>query len=327
MLEKLVSVIVPVYNVEDYIEDCLESILCQTYVALEVIVINDGSTDSSGAICDSIAHADSRVRVFHQENKGLSNARNVGITKATGEYCYFCDSDDYLEKNAIEELVKFISSQDFDFVFFDAAIVGNFEKSNYDLNYYVRSRNYLESESVAVLRELISSGEFRASVPLLFMRKQILDNEKHRFREGIKYEDELFTTVLFLSSYKVGYLSRRFYNRRVRSDSLMTSPISYFDYVSMHIVVSELLLNCDELGVFSFERKKLCFDLTASYFDSLLSIYKSLGSQERKLARKSLHKIRHELIHYERTITGRSELLTRFKYSVLGRIVLLIRRQ
>lgn len=327
VLEKLVSVIVPVYNVEDYIEDCLRSIICQTYVALEVIVINDGSTDSSGVICETFAHADRRVRVYHQENKGLSNARNVGITKATGEYCYLCDSDDYLEKDAIEELVKFIASEDFDFVFFDASIVGNYGNSNYDPNYYVRSGSYLDSESVVVLRELLTNGEFRASVPLLFMRKTIFDNDKHRFREGIKYEDELFTTFLFLGSYRVGYLGRRLYNRRVRFGSLMTSPTSYFDYKSMYTVVSELLLNCDEIGAFSSERKKLCFDLAASHFDSLLSIYKCLGLQERNLARKSLRKIRHELMYYERIITGRSKLLTRLKYSVIGRIVLLIRRQ
>ena len=99
-----ISVIIPVFNVEPYIRKCLDSVLNQTYNNLEVIVINDGSTDNSGKICDEYAEGDRRVRVFHKENAGVSAARNAGIEAASGDYLAFADSDDYLELDMYEKL-------------------------------------------------------------------------------------------------------------------------------------------------------------------------------------------------------------------------------
>ena len=101
----LLSVIVPVYNVEKYLEKCVESILNQTYSNLEVILVNDGSKDTSGSICDALAQKDPRVLVIHQENGGLSSARNMGIEAATGEYITFVDSDDWIEPDGYEHLM------------------------------------------------------------------------------------------------------------------------------------------------------------------------------------------------------------------------------
>ena len=101
----LLSVIVPVYNVEAYVARCVESILNQTYKNLEVILVDDGATDASGAICDTFAAQDPRVRVIHKENGGLSSARNAGLETATGEYITFVDSDDWIEGDALEKLL------------------------------------------------------------------------------------------------------------------------------------------------------------------------------------------------------------------------------
>ena len=101
----LVSVIVPVYNVEEYLARCVDSILSQTYRNLEVILVDDGAKDSSGTICDSYAQRDSRVKVVHKENGGLSSARNAGIDIARGEYLEFVDSDDWLEPDAVESML------------------------------------------------------------------------------------------------------------------------------------------------------------------------------------------------------------------------------
>ncbi|HFI0794571.1 TPA: glycosyltransferase family 2 protein [Streptococcus suis] len=102
--EELVSVIVPVYNVEKYLVQCIDSIINQTYQNLEIILVNDGSTDNSGKICDEYAKKDSRIKVIHKENGGLSDARNKGLDFMTGEYVTLVDSDDYLEHNCIENL-------------------------------------------------------------------------------------------------------------------------------------------------------------------------------------------------------------------------------
>ena len=101
----LVSVIVPVYNVEEYLARCVDSILSQTYRNLEVILVDDGAKDSSGTICDSYAQRDTRVKVVHKENGGLSSARNAGIDIARGEYLEFVDSDDWLEPDAVESML------------------------------------------------------------------------------------------------------------------------------------------------------------------------------------------------------------------------------
>lgn len=101
-----ISVIVPVYNTEKYLDRCIQSILAQTYTDFELLLINDGSTDSSGAICDKYAKQDVRVRVFHKENGGVSSARNKGLDNAQGEWVSFVDSDDWLEIGALESLIK-----------------------------------------------------------------------------------------------------------------------------------------------------------------------------------------------------------------------------
>ena len=100
----LVTVIIPVYNVEKYINRCLDSVIRQTYKNLEIIIVNDGSTDNSGKMCDEYAKLDNRIIVIHKDNGGLSQARNIGIEKSTGEYICFIDSDDYVELNMIEDL-------------------------------------------------------------------------------------------------------------------------------------------------------------------------------------------------------------------------------
>ena len=102
----MVSIIVPIYNVEQYISKCIESILAQTYRDFELILVDDGSPDMCGTICDEYARTDSRVYVIHQENKGLSAARNAGISLAKGEYISFIDGDDYVEKDFFERIIR-----------------------------------------------------------------------------------------------------------------------------------------------------------------------------------------------------------------------------
>ncbi|HNS33024.1 MAG TPA: glycosyltransferase family 2 protein, partial [bacterium] len=116
MKKPLVSIIVPVYNAEKYIEKCSESLLGQSYKNLEIILVDDGSTDASGRMCDGYARKDSRVRVIHKDNGGVSDARNSGMHKVTGKYLCFLDSDDYLEAETIENAVKIAERENVDAV-------------------------------------------------------------------------------------------------------------------------------------------------------------------------------------------------------------------
>lgn len=110
-MNQLISIIVPVYNVEHYLDRCLKSILEQTYKNIEIVIVDDGSTDSSGIICDKYLTIDNRIKVFHKKNGGLSDARNYGIKKSNGEYLMFVDSDDYIPSNAIEILFNLITEK------------------------------------------------------------------------------------------------------------------------------------------------------------------------------------------------------------------------
>ena len=105
-MQPLLSIIVPIYNVEQYLDRCIQSILNQTYQNLEIILVDDGSTDNSGEICDAFMMQDERVRVFHQENQGAAQAKNVGLREARGQYITIVDSDDIVKENMIEALYQ-----------------------------------------------------------------------------------------------------------------------------------------------------------------------------------------------------------------------------
>ena len=102
----MISIIIPIYNVEDYLNKCIDSIIYQTYSDWELILVDDGSFDSSPAICDSYATCDSRIKVIHKINEGVSKARNIGIEIAQGEYIVFCDADDYVDPNYLKQFLK-----------------------------------------------------------------------------------------------------------------------------------------------------------------------------------------------------------------------------
>lgn len=114
MKEDLISIIVPVYKVENYLSKCLDSMICQTYKNIEIILVDDGSPDNSGKICDDYAKKDSRIKVIHKENGGLSDARNAGLKIATGKYIGFVDSDDYISVEMYEKLYNQAKKEDAD---------------------------------------------------------------------------------------------------------------------------------------------------------------------------------------------------------------------
>ena len=121
-MNEKISVIVPIYKVEPYLRQCVDSILNQTYTNLEIILVDDGSPDNCGAICDEYAAKDTRVKVIHKENGGLSDARNAGLDIAVGDCYYFVDSDDYLPVRSVEEMIEMLRKQDADMV------IGGFER-------------------------------------------------------------------------------------------------------------------------------------------------------------------------------------------------------
>ena len=215
-MNKTISVIVPVYNVAAYLPQCLESIQNQDYRDLQVLLIDDGSTDGSGAICDQFAAQDDRVQVIHQKNGGAAAAKNAGLRAARGEYLSFVDSDDYLEPNVYGFLVKILEETQAD------AVQGAFQE-------VYRSR----TEEKSLKPETLEGYDYLLRFPKDFTCA-LLWNKLYRreifagvfFEEGHKIDDEYFTYQGFLKPRKLVCTDRVIYNYRKRASSVMASPES-----------------------------------------------------------------------------------------------------
>lgn len=215
-MNKTISVIVPVYNVASYLPQCLESILNQNYEDLQVLLIDDGSTDDSGAICDRFAARDSRIQVIHQKNGGAASAKNAGLRVATGKYLSFVDSDDYLEPGVYGFLVKTLEETQAD------AVQGAFQE-------VYRSRR----EVRPLKPETLEGYDYLLRFPKDFSCA-LLWNKLYRreifngvfFEEGHKIDDEYFTYQGFLQPRRVVCTDRVIYNYRKRASSVMASPES-----------------------------------------------------------------------------------------------------
>ena len=220
----LVSVIIPVYNVSQYLNECLDSVINQTYSNLEIIVVDDGSTDNSGAICDLYAQRDSRMHIIHKRNGGQGSARNVGIDIATGKYVIFLDSDDYWDLNTIERLCGIAEANELTLLNFSAETF--VEDGVIDNGLLQYKHNYLNKDvdnGVESLKKALDLHEYYTSVCLRFYKLQFIKDNKFRFDEGIIHEDESFAFLSYITADRVLCTSETFYKRRYHSNSTMTS--------------------------------------------------------------------------------------------------------
>lgn len=185
------SIIVPVYNVEDVLERCIDSILSQKYADFELILIDDGSTDKSGEICDRYGREDARVEVYHIANSGVSEARNVGISKAKGEYITFIDSDDYVDATFLENLID----EDYDFVRISYSIVD--ENGSYKDNAISKEEVYNRISNSDIIH-LLKNGYLNGAVCKLY-RRSVIESNRIAFDKKINFgEDTLFTVEYLL---------------------------------------------------------------------------------------------------------------------------------
>ena len=230
-MNPLVSVIIPVYNVEEYLKQCVDSVIDQTYTDLEIILVDDGSTDRSGEVCDEYAEKDSRVKVIHKENGGASSARNLGLAVASGEFVYMPDSDDYIGPFCIEKLLKCATDNDADLVFFNAYSFTDGSDKLSKRN-YCHVGQYKPGSGFDVMCSLIDKNEFRVSIPLFFIKTDLIRNNELKLIEGIVFEDCVFSYKLFSLAQKAVYLSEFLYYRRHRDNSVMTGTAAEKRYIS-----------------------------------------------------------------------------------------------
>lgn len=218
-----VSVIVPVYKVEPYIHQCVDSVLAQTLTDFELILVDDGSPDGCGAICDAYAVLDSRVRVIHQVNGGQGKARNVGMGQAGGKYLIFLDGDDYWLPSTLERLYEEAEKNELQVLVFSAVPFWDGLKEPNTYNTYQQTvQNDVVKRGVESLRTALDAGEYQTSPCLRFYRADYIRRINVRFDEGIIHEDERFSFLAYLFADRVECIGDRLYQRRYRPGSSMT---------------------------------------------------------------------------------------------------------
>lgn len=248
-MEKL-SVIIPIYNVEKYLDRCIKSICNQTYENLEIILVDDGSTDGSPEMCDQYVEKDKRIKVIHKQNGGLSDARNVGLEYATGQYIFFCDSDDYVERDLISECMESISKDSIDILIFA----------------FYR----LQDGIVTVCGEKLPEGIFSLkNTPELLLtspsacnkifKTEFLKKSRTLFPVGKLYEDLGTIPKLYLLAEKVRYIDKPYYYYEIRGSSIMTSTKLDRAFSNRIEIIDEILKCYKKLNAYSTYEKELEF--------------------------------------------------------------------
>lgn len=218
-MEILISVIIPVYNVEKYLTACIESVINQTYKNLEIILVDDGSSDYSGKICDEYADKDLRIKVIHKKNEGVSAARNDGIDQSSGELIYFLDADDWIDLCLFEEIIKSYTENECDAVFFDYFVeYTNKKLTEKSLNLSDELVTY--SNSIEYLTSYMKNGYMWNAV----YKTSIIKDNNISFKKNVSLlEDYLFkfTCYPFVKSY--AYIKKAYYHYRQLDNSAFHS--------------------------------------------------------------------------------------------------------
>lgn len=275
-IKPMISIIVPIYKVENYLERCIESLTNQTYKNIEIILVDDGSPDNCPKICDDYADKDHRVKVIHKLNGGLSDARNRGLEEAISEYILFVDSDDYIELNACEQFVEIIKKQKADI------IVGNakrIEKNKISLmgHRYITTNKIITGPEF--LKKELSTNSMHMAAWLNLYNKDFLLKNKLKFKVGILHEDIEFTPRVFLKAKTIIGTNIVFYNYLIRDGSITTQKNKTKN--AEHIMAICKELDKIYIGIDDKELKKL---LDNSLVDMFLNTFQVAGLHKKKYA-------------------------------------------
>lgn len=237
-MSKTISFIIPVYNVEKYLNECVDSILRQITSDCEIILIDDGSTDSSGTICDEYANRDSKVRVIHQNNGGLASARNAGLDHAQGNYIAFVDSDDYLADGCVSRIISWINSGGSDICFMRAQKFFPNGKTQ-QLDDEIKAEEMKKDKS-AVIKYLSQRSKYPGSPCTKILRRSLIEENSLRFPEDGRVSEDLgfvLQCILFANSYDS--LPFNYYYYRQAREGSITNKITYRSFGGLKLFVEE----------------------------------------------------------------------------------------
>lgn len=271
-MTNLVTLIIPVYNVDKYLERCIESVLNQSYKNLEIILINDGSTDRSGEICDSYGRRDKRIIVIHKSNGGLSSARNTGLDLSSGEYIGFIDSDDWIEYDFVESLHRLILTEDADIS--QCTFVND---NGIDTHVIVRDENYIVIDREQCLRNLANKNTYLYTVVAWnkLYKRDVFKNL--RYKVGVVFEDEAIAHEIYCSINKVAYSKSPLYHYFRRPGSITKSNFSMKNLDALSAIENRIIFFKDK------NENKLASLFQPVFFRTLLNLLSKMDNNDLKM--------------------------------------------
>ena len=297
------SIIIPVFNIENYLIECIESILKQKYLNYEIILINDGSSDGSGEICDRYAKDNSNIKVIHKKNGGLSSARNEGINNSIGEYIIFIDGDDFISDECLEEIAYICDNKKVDLIC--GKIIKYYDKSKqiedkftFD---YKKTKDKTGIEVLQYFFEDIPAIMWSACRTIY--RREFLIENKFKFKEGITSEDLQLIPQIYIKAKSVEVYNRPFYYyRQLRPNSIVNTinKKRFFDIVE---IINEYLIILDR-NEFSESFKNLFIRQLANIYARYVAIISSSEKKDKKEIICEMKKIKY-ILKYSNNIRGK----------------------
>lgn len=295
----MISIVVPVYNVKKYLDNCLESIVEQSYKNIEIILVDDGSNDGSSEICDQWAQKDKRIKVIHKSNGGLSHARNVGIEHAQGKYLMFVDSDDIISKKICEILLEILKDNNADLSICNAAHI-------FDNNIQFKEQGelYCYNRDEAICKLWYQKDFLPSAWGKLYKRELF---EKIRFTEGIIFEDIDIMHELFYLCQKIVYSEMELYGYIHHENSITTNKYALRDNVILEI--------CDKIMDFAKTKNTELQDAAKSYnITGALRVY--LNAPDKPEYQEAINKAKSIIKLYGKDVLKNNQIRKKNKYAL-----------
>lgn len=319
-----ITLIIPVYNVENYLEQCLGSVVSQSVPFDEVILINDGSTDHSLEICRKYTSAYNYFKLINQENKGQSSARNIGLRYASGDYIMFLDSDDYLASDTVKEMKGQLKKEAYDAVYFDAEIHCEEPCKLSVRNAYDRSNAKLDG---AVMNgwdffTKCYPRNYVVSVCMAVYKKSVIIDKNINFPEGLYYEDNYFAFLYLKHAEKVIHISKKLYQRRFRENSTTISAFTekkFIDYIKVSLLILDTVrIDMDKR---SNRLKELNLAFISDYLIIVLKNYKACINEKIRLGAEAKKSFINIVKNYFDFLDALCIDIVKFDLSILFRIL------
>ena len=315
------SVILPIYNVEKYLAECVESVLKQTFSDYELILVDDGSKDNSGKICDEYAQRDGRIRVIHKENGGASDTRNVGLNNALGDYIVYIDSDDYImTDDFLSDLHNEIKAKGSDIVLYKFCKLyddtGKIEKCTFSLDFVENTKNTDE-----LLVELVKRDAYYGMAWIKAFKRSLAVDNNVMFDVNLVCEDMDWYFQLVLNANTITAIDKSYIAYRQRSGST-TATIKLRNLVDF-VITLEKWSNKIQKAHISEDKRKALYGALSKYYANMLVVYSRLKDKKKKQYKKQIKSLAY-LLNYG--LSARPLQIRKFyKLSGFGGVILMLK--